>query len=112
MTTHKRESVADILCTPCSPDPMDIILRVLRHIIIDNMAHAREAQPARCDICPNHHFVFSALKSLQRLDAFTLRPIGMQYRHRMLPMLKKMGDPVGILLRTAKNQYAIKVCSL
>ena len=75
MTTHERERVAHVLRTSRPPNPVNIILRMLRHVVIDYMTHARDVQPARRDIGRNHHFVFSALEALQRLDALTLRPI-------------------------------------
>ena len=112
VTAHERKRVADILGAARSPDSMDVIFRVLGHIVIDHVTYARDIQSARRNIGRNHHFVFAALESLQRLDAFSLRPIGMQHRHSVLGMFQEVRDPVGILFGPAKNQYAIEICSL
>src|SRR5215471_7187983 len=112
MTAHERERIADILRTPRSTDPVHIILRMLRHVVIDHVTYTGDVQPARCDICRDHYFVFAALESLQRLDPLTLCPIGMQYRDCMFRMLEEVRHPVGILLRPAKDQYAVEICSL
>src|SRR5439155_492813 len=36
----------------------------------------------------------------------------MQHRHGMLPMLEEVRDPISVLFRPAKNQYAVEICSL
>ena len=111
VTAHECECVAYILGTARSTDPVNIILRMLWHIVIDDMTYTGDVQSARCDIGRNHYFVFAALESLQRLDAFTLCAIRMQHRHRVLRMLEEMCDTIGILLCSAKNQYAVEICS-
>ena len=87
MTAHQRECVADILRTPRSPDPMDIILRMLGHIVIDLVTVARVFQPALCYVGRYHHFVFAALETFERFDPFALCPVGMQNSYGMLRML-------------------------
>ena len=83
----QRERVANILRTAGAPNPMHIILRMLRHIIVDHVTYTCDVEPARCDIGRDHDFVFAALKSLERLDPFPLRPIGMQHGHRVFTLL-------------------------
>jgi hypothetical protein len=56
----------------------------------------------RGDIGRNHDFVFAAFESFERLDAFTLRPIGMQHRHRMLPVFQFVRDAIGAVFGPAK----------
>ena len=81
---HQREGVADILRTAGAADPMHVIFRVLRDIVIDDVTDTRDVEAARGDVGRDHHFVFAALKTFQRLDPFTLRSIGVQDRDGML----------------------------
>ena len=54
---------------------MDIIFRMLRHIVIDDVTDTRDIEPARGDIGRDHDFVFAALESIERLNAFALRAV-------------------------------------
>src|SRR5437763_16679350 len=63
LSVHQGESVADVLGATGSSDAMDVILRMLWDIIIDDMTDAGDIEPARGDIGRDHHFVFAALKS-------------------------------------------------
>src|SRR5204863_5317230 len=62
LAVHEREGVADLLRTPSSSDPVNIILGVLWHIVIDDVTHACDIQSARCDISRHHELVFAALE--------------------------------------------------
>src|SRR5260370_22372049 len=75
LSARERERVADVLRAAGAPDAVDIILRMLRHIVIDHVTYTGNVEPARCDIGRDHDFVFAALESLERLHAFTLRAI-------------------------------------
>src|SRR5216117_884680 len=77
-TVHQSESVANILGAASASDPMDIIFRVLRHIVVDDVAHAGDVEPTRRDIRRDHHFVLAALESFERFDSLPLSAVGMQ----------------------------------
>ena len=79
LAVHQGERVADILRAAGAADAMHVILRMLRHVVIDDVTHAGNVEPARGDIRRDHDFVFAALETLQRFDALTLRAIGMQH---------------------------------
>ncbi len=57
---------------------MDIIFRMLRHVIVNDMADAGDVETARRDVGRDHHFVFATLKTFQRFHALALRAIRMQ----------------------------------
>ena len=79
LAVHQGESVADVLGATSPSNAMDIILRMLRHIIIDDVTDAGNIESARGDIGRDHHLVFSALESFERLDPFALGAIRMQH---------------------------------
>ena len=57
-------------------DPMDVVLRMLRHIVVHHMAHIGDVQATRGDICCDEYFVFSIPETFQRTLTFGLRPVG------------------------------------
>jgi len=80
LAVHQRESVADVLGATSPPNAMDVIFRVFGNIVINDVTDAGDIEPARGDIGRDHHFVFAALESFERLDPFALRAIRMQDR--------------------------------
>src|SRR5437588_11575880 len=80
LTVHQGESVADILRATSPPNAMDVIFRVFRDIVIDDVTDAGDVESPRGNIGRDHHFVFSALESFERLDPFALGAIRMQDR--------------------------------
>src|SRR5437762_9182776 len=68
LAVHQGEGVADILGAPSPANAMDIIFRMFRDIIIDDVTDAGDIEPARGYIGSHHHFVFAALKSFECLD--------------------------------------------
>ena len=111
-TVHESERIADILRPAGASDAVHIIFRMLRHIVIDDVAYARNVEPARRDIGGHHHFVFAALESFERFDPFPLGPVGMQDRDRVLSLLQLMCDAIGAVLwfckksRRCRNSFA------
>ena len=77
---HQGESVAHVLRAAGPADAMDIIFRMFRDIIIDDVTDAGNVESARRDISCDHHFVFAALESFERFDPFALGSIRMQHR--------------------------------
>ena len=45
-TAHKRERVADILGPACAPDAVHVILRMLRHVVVNHVTHPGNVQSA------------------------------------------------------------------
>src|SRR5215469_8309888 len=50
LAVHERERVADILGSAGPADTMDIIFRMLRHIVIDDVTDPGDIKPARGDV--------------------------------------------------------------
>ena len=86
-----------------APDAVDVILGMLRHVVVDDVAHIRDVQPARGDVRGDEHFKFAVAKTLQRLLAFLLRAVGMQHGHGVVRALERAGDAVGAVLGAAET---------
>ena len=84
LAARERERVANVLRAAGASDPVHVIFRMLGHIVIDHVTDSGNVQAARGNIGRDHHFVFAALESLQRFDAFPLSSVGMQHRDGML----------------------------
>src|SRR5262245_14800897 len=87
LAAHEGEGIAHILGASRPSDAVYIIFRMLRHIVVDNVAYTGDVKSARRNVGSYHHFVFAALETLERFDPFALCPIGMQNSYRMLCVL-------------------------
>src|SRR3954463_10217691 len=73
-TIHQSKSVAHVLGAAGPPNPVHVILRMLRHIVINDVTHPGDVDAARGNIGRDHDFIFAALESFERLDPFSLGP--------------------------------------
>ena len=83
---HKREGVADILRAAGAADPVHVILGMLGHVVVDNVADAGDVEAACGDIGGDHDFVFAALESFERFNTFALGAVGVQNRYGMVSL--------------------------
>ena len=86
---HDGKSIASGGCATGTANPMDVILGVLGHIVIDDVADFRDVEPARGDISRHEHFKFSVAKPLQGLLALALGAIGMKHSDGMISALDR-----------------------
>ena len=76
----------------CAPDAVDVILRMLRHVVIDDVAHLRDVESARGDVRGDERFELAVAETAQGLLAFALGAVGMQHGHGMIGALEQAGD--------------------
>ena len=74
---HDGEGVAAGLGAAGAPDAMDVILGMLRHVVVDDVADVGDVESARGDVRGDEHLEFAVAKTFQRLLAFALRAVGM-----------------------------------
>ena len=110
LAVHERERVAHVLGAAGAADAMDIIFRMLRHIVIDDVTDAGDVEPARGNIGRDHHLVFAALESFERFDPLALSAIGMEHGDGVLRGLQRMRHPISVYFRPTKNQDTVEVC--
>jgi hypothetical protein len=109
LTRHDRKGVALVLCAAGAADAVNIILRVLRHIVIDHVADAGDIDAARGDVGRDHDLVFAGLETRQRILALPLSAVGMEHGHGVLCLLELMGDAVRPVFGAAEYQDAVKI---
>src|SRR5580704_14286989 len=61
---HQSESISHLFGPSGTPNPMDVVFRMERDIIIDHMRDARDIKPASSYIRCYQHFVFTGLESV------------------------------------------------
>src|ERR1035441_6004088 len=81
---HDGEGVAGMLRPARAPDAMDVILRMLRHVVVNDVAHVRDVQPARGDVRRHEHFKSSVAEPLERLLTFLLGAVRVQHGHGVI----------------------------
>ena len=95
-----------------APDAMDVILRMLRHVVVDDVAHVRDVQPARGNVRGHQHLKPAGAEALQRLFALLLRAVRVQHGHGVIVALEQAHDAVGPVLRPAKDQHRVVIHAL
>ena len=102
---------ASPLCSarPGAPDAVDVILRMLRHVVIDDVAHLRDVESARGDVRGDERLELAVAETAQRLLAFALGAVGMQHGHGVIAPLEQAGDAVRAVLRPAEDEHGIVI---
>ena len=106
---HDGKGVAARLGAARAPDAVDVILRMLRHVVIDDVADVGDVKSARGDVRGDEHLEFAFAKTGQRLFAFLLRAVGMQDGHGMVRALERAGDAVGPVFGAAEDDHGFVV---
>jgi len=109
ITCHKRKGVARSQCTSRAADAVDVVLRVLGHVIVDHVAHARHINSSRGNVGSDHDFVLARLEAAQGLDTLVLGTIGMQNGNGMVRVAQLLGDFVRAMLGARENKHALLI---
>ena len=91
---------------------MNVILRMLRYVVVDDVAYVGNIQTACGNISSDKDFIAAVAKTAERLLAFTLGPIRMQDRNRMVRAFEQMRNPIRTIFRPTKDNHRIIVDAL
>ena len=86
---------------------MDVILRVLRHVVVDDVADVLDVQSARGDVGGHQHLEAAVTEAAQRLLPLALRAVGMQHRHQMAFAVQHRRNVIRAILGPAENEHRI-----
>ena len=89
---HQGEGVAFSLGAAGAADAVNVIFRVLRHVVVDHVAHARHVDAARGDVGGDHHLILAAAETLEGLGPLVLRAVGMHHRDGVLGALEALRE--------------------
>jgi hypothetical protein len=68
------------MCSACTTDPVDIILRMTREVIIDYVGDTFHINSARSDVGRDEDTDTARLKILERTETLILRSVGVKSR--------------------------------
>jgi len=106
---HDRECVAGGLRAAGAANTVHVVLGMLRHVVVDDVADARDVDAARGDVGRDHHFILAALEALERVDALLLGAIAVQRGHGVVLLLELAHDAVRAVFRARENEDAVVV---
>ncbi len=75
---------------------VDVVLDVLGDVEVDDVLDAGDVDAAAGDVGGDEDAVLTFAESLQRADAFVLRLVGVNARHRMSLALEDVEEPLGV----------------
>ena len=88
-------------------DPVDIILRVLRQVVIDDMTDAWNMQAPCRNICRDEHPALALFKFFKELFAFFLWHVSGKHAGGVPLLLQKASEPVAGHPHIGKNQHPV-----
>src|SRR5947207_12847860 len=109
LTGHDGKRIAHALGPSRTPDAMDIVFRMMRHIEVDHMTDLFHVNAACGDVGRYHHLIATVAKAIQGALTFTLSPVGVKYRDRMTFLIEFTRDSVRSVLRAADNEDLVVI---
>ena len=91
---------------------MDIILRIMRYIIIDDERHVRHIYPSRHDIRSDENIYFSVPKIQHHLIPLRLLEVGVHCTRVNLQGSQRARKILDTLLLTGKDNHFLQIPSL
>ena len=85
---------------------------MLRHVVVDDVAHVGDVQPARGDVGGDEHFEAAVAEAAQGLLALALGAVRVEDRHGVIVPLQHVRDPVGAMLGAAEDDHRVVVHAL
>ena len=86
---------------------MHVIFRLLRNIVVDDVAYAGDVEPALGNVGGDEHADFPRLEILERAGSLALRFVGVHRRGGNSRILEMPDDAIGAVLSAGKNENRI-----
>src|SRR5690606_18616090 len=104
---EKRDRTALIPGTPGTPDPVDVIFRCLRYIIVYHMRNRIDIDSACGYVCCNKDARLAILETAKSGLALRLRTVTVNAVRTMRTLLQNMGYAVRSAFGSRKYQHAL-----
>ena len=105
--TYKSDRIAGSFRPAGPADPMNIILRISRHVIVKHMRNTLNVDTSRCNISRNHHLVFTAFKPIHSPLTLLLRTVRMNRFGFNFVLFQRAAYLVRSAFSTRKDQNAV-----
>ncbi len=96
---RKADRVPRVARPAGTTDPVDIILRLIRKIVIDHQLNPRDIESSGRDIRGDEYAVFAAPEAFQGLPPLSQRAIGVNFGGGVLEVPDMPGDMLRAMLR-------------
>mmetsp|Transcript_61841 Transcript_61841/g.161977 ORF Transcript_61841/g.161977 Transcript_61841/m.161977 type:complete len:599 (+) Transcript_61841:267-2063(+) len=94
-------------CTTCSPDPVDVVLNRLRHVVVHNIHHFFDVKPSLRHVRRDQHGAAPGLEVGQRAVAGPLVLVAMDGSCGNLVVLQLPGQCIGAALGLGEDQHLL-----
>ena len=74
--TEQGQGISGAHSSTGSTNPMDVVLRVLRYVVVDDMGDIGDVETACCNVGSNKHLIKTAFEAFQGLFTLFLRAVG------------------------------------
>merc|ERR1719391_1947630 len=68
---------ASVASPPCSANPVDVLIQLLGHVVVNNMHHVGNVEASSCNSCSHQNWHPPSLEVFKCLLPFTLKSIPM-----------------------------------
>src|SRR4051812_19180499 len=106
---HERKRVAFLRGPPSSSNAVNVILRLLRHVIVDDVRDAGDVETALRDVRRDKHAHFSALEVLERARTLRLSLVRMHRCGFDLFTLEVADDAVSAVLCPREHEHRVEL---
>jgi len=108
LRSREAEGFTDCQRAPRPSDPMDVILRVFRKVVVHYMRDSVNVNAARGNVRRHEHAHRAALEILEGPQALVLRTIGMQRSSANALLLQLASDPVRAVFGAGEDQHHVQ----
>ncbi len=108
---HDGKCVPHALRAAGAADAVNVVLGMMRHVEVDDVADLLDVDSARGDVGGDHHFVAAAAETVQCLLALVLGAVGVKHRDGMAFLMELARDAVGAVLGAAEDEHLVVVGS-
>lgn len=108
----KRNRLSCFACASGTANAVDVIIRVLRHIIVEHVRDVFDVKSARCDISRNQKVYLAGLEAGDNLVAFCLRQSAVDWLGVNAMALQVRGDNISDVARSAEDDAQFRLFRL
>src|SRR5438093_13586689 len=104
---HEGDRHAGFASAPGAADAMRERVRILRKVVVDDVADVLDVQPARREVGRDEHLDLAAAELIERPFAFALRQITVDRRDLLPPALQVVVELVDAALGVTEHEHLV-----
>src|SRR6185369_1571183 len=104
----EKDRLAAASCSPGATDAVHVGFRVIRYVVVDDVADALDIETTRGDVCRNDDVDLSRFEASDRALALRLSDVAVQGLDRKASRFQALGELFGSDLGAREHQHAIE----